>query len=101
MAIMTVVTLAARSYFLAKLFSAFAMARQAARAIAPTIPAVAVVLVIRALEDFERTLAVAAGELGLYFAVTVIATFGFERALLREVAGYLRRPSPAQARAGG
>jgi hypothetical protein len=32
------------------------------------------------------------GEFAGYLAVTVIATLALERPLLREVAGYLRRP---------
>jgi O-antigen/teichoic acid export membrane protein len=90
MAIMTAVSLVVRTIYLVRLFPAFAMARHAARAIAPTIPAVGVVLLVRELETFDRSLGVALSELGLYGAVTVAFTFLLERDLLREVAGYLR-----------
>jgi hypothetical protein len=72
------------------------MARHIARALAPTIPAAAAVLLVRALEPVHRSLGVALGELALYVAVTALATWAFERALLREALGYLRsRPATA------
>ena len=43
----------------------------------------------------DGSLAVAVAELALYVAVTVVATWGFERRLLREVLGYLRARSAA------
>jgi hypothetical protein len=75
------------------------MLRHAARAIAPTVPAVAAVLGVRALVG-DGSLAMAIGQPALYGAVTVIATWAFERPLLREVLGYLRgsraaAPAPA------
>jgi O-antigen/teichoic acid export membrane protein len=91
-----VVSLAAlvlRGIYLARLFDGFDMARHAARAIAPTLPAAAVVLAARGLVD-GRSPARALVELAAYAAVTVVATFAFERDLLREVGGYLRRGAP-------
>ena len=76
-----------------RLFPGLGVARYMVRAIAPTIPAVAAVLRVRALESGPRTLAIALGELGLYIAVTVVMTLVFERRLLAEVWGYLR-PRP-------
>jgi O-antigen/teichoic acid export membrane protein len=97
MAFMTVVSLVGRSYFLTRLFPGFRMSRQLARAVAPTIPAVALVLGLRAL-DLERTAAVAAGELAVYLAATAAATLLLERDLLREALGYLRgRRAPVPA----
>lgn len=98
------VDLAVRSYFLTRLFSGFEMLRHAARAIAPSIPAVAAVLIARLLETGERTLAVAVGELVLYAGVTAVATWVAERDLVREMIGYLRStqqapPQPASAAA--
>ena len=43
------------------------------------------------LTDVDRTLGVALGELGLYVALTVVSTIAFERPLLSELFGYLRR----------
>jgi O-antigen/teichoic acid export membrane protein len=95
MAIMTVVNFAARAFFLTRLFPAFQMATHAARAAAPTVPAVAAVLLLRALGDLDRTLGLALGELAVFVGVTVAATAYFERALLRELLGYLRQaPAP-------
>jgi O-antigen/teichoic acid export membrane protein len=91
--IMTAVTLVARSYFIVRLFPGFSMVRWAARAVAPTVPAIAVVLLLRVVETGDRTLALALGELALYLAVTAAATIVLEKALLREVVGYLRRPA--------
>ena len=63
-------------------------------------PAVAAVLLVRAVVDADRGVGIALGELGLYVLVTVLATLGIERALIREVIGYLRRdraPTPLAA----
>lgn len=100
MAITTAVALVVRSLYLVRLFPGFQMARHAARAIAPTIPAASSVLLVRTLDGSPRGLATALGELALYLAVTAAATALFERALLREVLGYLRgAPEPGTAAA--
>jgi O-antigen/teichoic acid export membrane protein len=91
-------SLAARTYFLTKLFSGFQMLWHAARAIAPSVPAVLVVLLMHTLDQGQRSLMLAAGEVAVYVVTTIIATLILERALLREIAGYLR---PAPAAAGG
>jgi len=88
----------ARAYFLGRLFRGFALARHAVRAILPTIPAAGVVLLARLAGPDERTLPLAIGELALYLAVTALFTWLFERGLLREATGYVRRgaaPAPA------
>jgi hypothetical protein len=59
------------------------------RAILPTVPAAAAVLLIRVLESGQRTAAMAAAELAVYALVTMLATWALERPLLREVAGYV------------
>jgi polysaccharide transporter, PST family len=92
----TALSLAVRTHFLTRLFPGFDMLVHMARAIAPTVPAVAVTLAFRAVSNVDRTLPVALGELAVYVAVTVAATLVLERALLREVVGYLRRSSAAQ-----
>jgi polysaccharide transporter, PST family len=91
MAITAAVNLAVRFFFLVRLFPALSIVAHAARAIAPTVPAVVAVLAMRAV-DGDRSLGIALGELALYAVVTVAATVVFERELLREVLGYLRRP---------
>jgi O-antigen/teichoic acid export membrane protein len=78
-----------RAYFLRGLFPGFRMIGHAGRAIAPTIPAAAAVLLLRAAVGHESA-ALAAGQLVLYVAITVLATWRFEGPLLREVLGYLR-----------
>jgi O-antigen/teichoic acid export membrane protein len=93
-AAMTAVAIGGRAFFVARLFPGFSLARHALRAAAPTVPAVLAVVAVRALETGDRTLGVALGELALYGLVTLVATVAFERALLREVVGYLR-PAPA------
>ena len=85
------VTLAARGYFLRKLFPGFGMLRHVARAVAPTVPAVVVVLLVRMLEPFPRSFFVALLELVLYLMVTALVTRLTERTLLREAIGYLQR----------
>jgi O-antigen/teichoic acid export membrane protein len=92
----TAVSLVVRTHFLTRLFPGFEMLVHMARAIAPTVPAVAVVLGFRLVSNVDRTWGVAVGELALYIAVTVLATVLLERALLREVFGYLRRSTAAQ-----
>jgi hypothetical protein len=88
---LTAIVLVVRTYFLGRLFSGFRMVRHCLRAVAPSVPAVAVVLALKLLLP-SGSLAVAIGELVLYAAITVAATLVFERDLLREIRGYLRRP---------
>jgi O-antigen/teichoic acid export membrane protein len=97
MGVMTGVSLVVRGYYLARLFAGFTIARHAARAVAPTVPAVASVFLMRALEG-SRSPALALAELAVYCAVTAVATLVFERALLAEVIDYLRRPSTSHPR---
>jgi O-antigen/teichoic acid export membrane protein len=96
MLVMSVGTLLLRSYYLARLFSGFHMVRHTIRAIGPSIPAIAVVLTMRLVEGAPRSLGIALAELTVYAAVTAVATFVMERALLTEAWGYIR---PAAARA--
>jgi hypothetical protein len=96
---MMLIQVAGRGYYLARLFSGFQMARHLARAIAPSVPAALLILGLRLVEPMHRSLGLALAELGLYAAATVAGTAVFERSLMREVAGYLRRrarpPVPA------
>jgi O-antigen/teichoic acid export membrane protein len=99
MAIQTAVVLAVRTFFLTRLFAGFQLVRHMARAVAPSIPAALLVLLVRQLENGPRTDAMAIGEFVLYVLATIAATAFFERALLREIMGYLRsgraQPAPA------
>ena len=72
------------------------MLPHALRAIAPTVPAAAAVLAVRAVVD-PRSLGLALAEVALYFLVTLGATLVLERSLLREVRGYLGGRPPGGA----
>jgi O-antigen/teichoic acid export membrane protein len=86
-----------RAWYLTQLFEGFVFVRHAARAMLPTLPAVAVVLAMRALETGPRTATLAAADLAAYTLVTVAATWRFEGPLVREAVGYViaRKPRPA------
>ncbi|HWD73537.1 MAG TPA: oligosaccharide flippase family protein [Solirubrobacteraceae bacterium] len=85
------VGLAVRGVLLARFFSGFGILSHLWRAFAPTLPAAAAVLAIRASGHAERSLAGAVAVLSLYVVVTVAATAILERPLLREAVGYLAR----------
>lgn len=89
----------ARVIYIARLFPGRPLASQAARALAPSVPAVGIVLLARLLESGERTAGLAAAELVAYLLVTAIATWLFERDLIREALGYLRAGGGATAAA--
>lgn len=96
MAIMVAASLAGRAYYLQRLFPGFHPLRHALRALAPTVPATAIVLALRALDWAHESEASTIAELALFVVVCAAATVMFERPLLREVAGYLRsRPREA------
>jgi len=91
---LAVASLAVRGVYLARIFDRFAMARHSARAVLPALPALAVVLLLRAFDaGTERTGLMAMAELAAYGLATLAATWAFERTLLREAVGYLRRRS--------
>jgi O-antigen/teichoic acid export membrane protein len=94
-AAMTAVTLTLRWYFITRLFPGFGVLRYMARAIVPTVPAVAVVLVMRLLDEGDRNVTIALIELGVYLFVIAWVTLIVERELLREARGYLRPASSA------
>ena len=97
-ALQTAVQLGIRAAYLRRLFAGFGLARHALRAITPSLPAVGLVLLVRAAEGGERTGLDATAEVVLYIAVTAIATLAVERALIREAIGYVHgrgsTPSP-------
>ncbi len=82
-------TLVVRAWYLARLFEGFVFVQHAMRAIIPTVPAVAVVLLMRQFESGPRTPAMAVADLVAYLLTTGIATWIFERSLLREAVGYV------------
>jgi O-antigen/teichoic acid export membrane protein len=86
----TLVQLAVRSYYIHRIFRGFRVLRQLGRAVAPTLPAVGLVLLVRLVDPADRTLAWAIAELGLYSAATILFTVLFERRLVAELVGYLR-----------
>jgi O-antigen/teichoic acid export membrane protein len=88
-AIQGIVHVAFRAYYLQRLFHGFAFVRHAMRAFAPTLPAAAAVIALRAIEPGTRTLELAFGELVVYLLVTVLATWYLESTLLREAASYV------------
>jgi O-antigen/teichoic acid export membrane protein len=95
---MMLIQVAGRGYYMARLFSGFRMVRHFVRAIAPSAPAAALVLGLRLVEPMHRSTGVAVAEMAVYAAATVAGTLFFERSLIREVGGYLRRsarPVPA------
>lgn len=96
MGVTTAVALIQRTYYLTRLFPGFAIVQHSLRAMAPTVPAVLATLGVRALESGARGGGDAVLELFVYLAVTAAATLVFERALIREVMGYVgRRVQPA------
>jgi O-antigen/teichoic acid export membrane protein len=97
MAIVTAVALALRARYVARLFDGFRVFRYFLRAIAPTVPAVAAVLLMRAVGHGDRSLGRALAELAVYLIVTAVFTLVFERRLLAEALSYLRPPRGAAA----
>lgn len=86
-----VVHLAFRAWYLRSLFDGFQFLRHGARAILPTLPAAAAVLLARALETGGRPAAAAIAELVAFVMLVIGATWLFERRLIREAVGYLIR----------
>ena len=95
------VNLVFRGWYLAQIFDGFSFARHAWRAILPTVPAVAAVLLMRLLESGARGGAMAIAELIVYVLVTVLATWLFEGSLIREALSYLMRRGASTAPIAG
>jgi O-antigen/teichoic acid export membrane protein len=88
--LLTVVAgLVVRGIYLRRLFAGFTMTPHALRALAPSVPAIGIVLLVRTAESGERTALVAIAELAGYLLLTAVATWFFERELLREAMGYV------------
>ncbi|MBA3301199.1 MAG: oligosaccharide flippase family protein [Thermoleophilaceae bacterium] len=95
MALAATAALVGRLHYLRKLFPGFRLLPHAARAMAPTAISAGTIALIRVLEGGGRSAGQAAFELGLYLAVTTVATLALERRLLGEMIGYLRHGSGA------
>ncbi len=95
-AAVTGIQIAVRGYYLRRLFPGFRIMRHLVRSIAPVVPAAGLVLLIRLVGPDDRTAALAVGELVLYIAASIVFTLLFERTLLREMLGYLRRRQATQ-----
>jgi hypothetical protein len=91
----TAILILMRCWYLARLFPAFGIFSHAFRAIWPTIPAAAAVLAIRAIGDSPRGVGASVGQAALFVVIVAAGTLFSERALLREMVGYLRERSGA------
>jgi O-antigen/teichoic acid export membrane protein len=95
------VAVVVRTYYLARLFPALRIISHSARAIAPTLPALAAVLVMRSAgagAGGDATTALL--EAAVFVTVTGVATLITERALVREFVAYFKRRATAPAVAG-
>lgn len=80
-----------RSVYLKRILGSFSLIGHSARALAPTAVAVAGVLILRLVATAnDDSLSAALIEAVVYVALTIPATIGFERSLLREILGYVR-----------
>jgi O-antigen/teichoic acid export membrane protein len=86
----TIVQIAIRAWYMRRLFRGFAVGRQMLRAIAPTLPAAAVVGLGRLALGGERTAGRAIAEIVVYSGVVIAATWLLERPLIAEIVGYVR-----------
>ncbi len=80
-----------RMFYLRRLFPDFRFLRHTARALLPSVPAVAIVFAVRLTFGEAGSLLAALAMVTLYVLVTLAATALVERTLLREIAAYLRR----------
>jgi O-antigen/teichoic acid export membrane protein len=91
----TFVQILLRGYYMRQLFAGFDVFRQLVRGLAPTLPPAALILLLRAVIDVDRSLLVALAELAVYSSGVIALTLMLERRLLAEAIGYLRRPGRA------
>ncbi len=89
-AVMALVSVAGRWYYLKRLFPDLRLTRYVLRALAPTAIAAAAILAARALTELDRDLPLALGELAAYLLIDAALTILFERRLLAEALSYLR-----------
>jgi O-antigen/teichoic acid export membrane protein len=86
----TLVSLAIRMVYLVKLFPASRMVSHVGRAIAPTLPAAAAILVERAVLGSSDSVLRLSLEVGSYVLLVAVATWISARPLLSEAVGYVR-----------
>jgi O-antigen/teichoic acid export membrane protein len=86
----TLVSLAVRLFYLARLFPTFRLVNHVVGAVVPTFIATAVVLLARRMISGQGG-ARALAEAAIYLVIVVVMTLATERALLKESFGYLRR----------
>lgn len=97
----TAVQIVIRAYYMQSLLGGFNIITQLVRSIAPVVPPAALVLVARAALPGSRSLAWVVSEVVVYALLTIALTYVFERNLLHELFGYLRRPAPRPAPSPG
>lgn len=95
--VQAMVALVFRAVYLTRLFDGFHVVQHALRAMLPTFPAVAVVLVIRQLQSGSGTLAMAIVEFVAYIVVVIGATWIVEGRLVREAVGYVVQGASSRA----
>jgi O-antigen/teichoic acid export membrane protein len=93
-AISDVVLLMVRFRYVRGLFPGARAVMRTLPALLPAVPAAFAVLGLRSALTLERTPALAAAEMAGYVALVIAITWVSERALLRELLGYLRVPRP-------
>lgn len=92
-AAMTVTQVVARGYYVRRLFHGFSVLTQLVRSVLPVVAPAAAILLLRVTLGGHRSPARVVAELALFGALAVASTLVLERRLVRELAGYLRRPA--------
>jgi O-antigen/teichoic acid export membrane protein len=91
------VQIAIRGYYMRRLFGGFSALRQLVRGVLPTAPPAALILLLHVLVPGDRTLSRALAEVATYSLGVVFFTWLFERSLVAELFGYLRRKARPRA----
>jgi O-antigen/teichoic acid export membrane protein len=86
----TLAQVLARGYYIRRLFAGFRVFPQLVRGFAPAVPPAALILLLRATVDVERSFSLAIAELAAYLSGVVLLTWLLERSLISESIGYLR-----------
>jgi O-antigen/teichoic acid export membrane protein len=95
MAAATGVMIVVRLFFLIRIFPALDVVSHVARAFAPTVLAVCVVLGSRVAFGLDHSLGPVIAQSVLFIVIVLVATLRSERELFREVVGYLRGAAPS------
>jgi O-antigen/teichoic acid export membrane protein len=86
----TVIGIVVRMRYLRRIFPGLPLVAHVVRGIGPTLPAVAAVLAVRALDPGPRSVGRVVAEAALFTAIAIASTYMSEHKLLRESFGYLR-----------